>query len=79
MASAIPHRVPAGGARCGNVAQLTGVDNVTGEQWGLMEFNNTVGSGACHGADGWPLYGASGVRGDSRSRRSRKWSCSTRC
>ena len=63
MASAIPGRVPAGGARCGNVAQLTGVDNVTGEQWGLMEFNNTVGSGACHGADGWPLYESVGCAG----------------
>ena len=63
MASAIPGAVPAGGARCGNVAQLTGVDNITGEQWGLMEFNNTVGSGAARGADGWPLYESVGCAG----------------
>ncbi len=63
MASAIPERVPAGGARCGNVPQLTGVHSVTGEQWGLMQFNNTVGGGASKGADGWPLYESVGCAG----------------
>jgi N-methylhydantoinase B len=63
MAAAVPDLVPAGGARCGNVAQLTGVDNVTGEPWGLMEFNNTVGAGGAKGADGWPLYESVGCAG----------------
>lgn len=56
MASALPDRVPAGGARCNNTPQLAGVDSRTGEPWGVMLFNNTSGQGGAKGADGWPLW-----------------------
>jgi N-methylhydantoinase B len=56
MASAVPELVPAGGCRCANIPQFAGVDSQTGDSWGAMLFNNSGGSGAAAGADGWPLY-----------------------
>jgi N-methylhydantoinase B len=56
MADAIPDLVPAGGCRCANIPQFAGLDSETGDSWGAMLFNNSGGSGAAAGADGWPLY-----------------------
>jgi N-methylhydantoinase B len=56
MAGPLPDRVAAGGARCQNVPQLAGTDSRTGEDWGVMLFNNTSGQGACNDTDGWPLW-----------------------
>lgn len=63
MAAALPSRVPAGGARCGNTPQLAGVDERTGEPWGVMLFNGTGGAGGTEGADGWPLVESIGAAG----------------
>ena len=56
MASAIPDLVPAGGTRQSNIPQFSGRDRATGEEWGVMLFNGTGGSGASRSADGWPLF-----------------------
>jgi N-methylhydantoinase B len=63
MAHAIPDRVLAGTVRCSNVPQFTGVDERTGEAWGVMLFNNTGGQGASKETDGWPLYESSAAAG----------------
>lgn len=63
MAAAVPDRVPAGGARCGNTPQLAGVDERTGQPWGVMLFNGTGGAGGTNGADGWPLVESIGAAG----------------
>jgi N-methylhydantoinase B len=55
MAQAIPDRVPAGGAHCGNLPTFSGIDEGTGVAWGVMLFNNGGGGGASKNADGWPL------------------------
>jgi N-methylhydantoinase B len=56
MASAIPDLVPAGGTRQSNIPQFSGRDPETSEEWGVMLFNGTGGSGASHSTDGWPLF-----------------------
>jgi N-methylhydantoinase B len=56
MAEAIPERVCAGGTKQSNLPQFSGVDPRTAEPWAVMLFNGTGGSGAAHGADGWPLF-----------------------
>ena len=55
MANAVPDKVAAGGPRCANIPQFSGVDEGTGEPWGAMLFNNGGGQGASLGTDGWPL------------------------
>jgi N-methylhydantoinase B len=55
MARAIPEKVAAGGPRCANIPQFSGIDNRTGEAWGAMLFNNGGGQGASLNTDGWPL------------------------
>ena len=54
MAAVLPDRVAAGTVRCSNVPQMAGVDDRTGEAWGVMLFNNMGGGGGAKGADGWP-------------------------
>ena len=56
MATAIPELVSAGGTKVSNVPQFSGVDARTGEEWAVMLFNGTGGSGAAKDADGWPLF-----------------------
>jgi N-methylhydantoinase B len=55
MASAIPEKIAAGGPRCANIPQFSGIDEGTGEPWGAMLFNDGGGQGASNGTDGWPL------------------------
>lgn len=55
LAAAMPDRVPAGGTRCANIPQFAGVDETSGEAWGVMLFNNGQGGGASKNADGWPV------------------------
>jgi N-methylhydantoinase B len=55
LAQAVPERVAAGGPRFANCPTLSGIDERTGEAWGLMFFNDGGGGGAAPGADGWPL------------------------
>jgi N-methylhydantoinase B len=54
MAAAVGERVPAGSCRRCNVF-FGGVDETSGEPWGVMFVNNGGGGGAALGTDGWPL------------------------
>ena len=63
MAKALPERVFAGGARCNNMPDFSGVHPESGEPWGTMMFNNNGGMGACRGADGWPMFGSQSAMG----------------
>src|SRR5581483_1869080 len=63
MAAAVPELVPAGGCRCANIPQFAGIDDRTGESWGAMLFNNSGGSGAVRGFDGWPLWESQAAAG----------------
>ncbi|MFN8215948.1 MAG: hydantoinase B/oxoprolinase family protein [Solirubrobacterales bacterium] len=56
MVAAMPERVPAGGARCGNIPQFAGAGADGHEPWGFMLFNNAGAGGAAQGNDGWPLW-----------------------
>lgn len=63
MAAAVPELVIAGSCRCGNVPQFSGIDEAAGEPWGVMFFNNSGGSGAVNGFDGWPLWESQAAAG----------------
>jgi len=63
MAEAIPELVAAGGTKQSNLPQFSGGSSEGGEPWAVMLFNGTGGSGAAHGADGWPLYESIGGQG----------------
>lgn len=63
MASAVPELVPAGSVRCQIVPQFAGVDERTGEPWGVMLFNNSGGQGATREVDGWPLWESTSASG----------------
>lgn len=56
MVEAMPERVPAGGARCGNIPQFAGNGADGHSPWGFMLFNNAGAGGAAKGNDGWPLW-----------------------
>lgn len=55
LTRAVPELVMAGTARCANVPQITGIDERTGERWGVQVFNNAGGGGAALDNDGWPM------------------------
>lgn len=63
MAACVPDLVIAGSTRCANVPQFAGIDECTGEAWGVMFFNNSGGSGAVKGFDGWPLWESQAAAG----------------
>jgi N-methylhydantoinase B len=63
MASAVPELVIAGSCRCGNVPQFSGIDERTDDPWAVMFFNNSGGSGAVKGYDGWPLWESQAAAG----------------
>lgn len=56
LVAAMPQRVPAGGARCGNIPQFSGPGADGHSPWGFMLFNNAGAGGAAMGNDGWPLW-----------------------
>ncbi|MCW3066041.1 MAG: hypothetical protein JWN32_3213 [Solirubrobacterales bacterium] len=56
MAGGVPDLVSAGGTKQSNLPQFSGVDPGTGEEWAVMLFNGTGGSGAAKDCDGWPLF-----------------------
>ncbi len=67
MAAAVPELVAAGTARCSNVPQFTGKHPETGEEWGVMVFNNSGGGGAVREADGWPLMESPSAMGGQKT------------
>ena len=66
LAPAIPDLVVAGTARSSTTPQFFGLDEETGEDWGMMIFNSTGGGGACKEADGWPLMETTGAMGGQK-------------
>jgi N-methylhydantoinase B len=67
LVSAIPELVAGGTGRCGNVPQFSGIDERSGEEWGMMIFNACQGGGATREADGWPLMESPAAMGGQKS------------
>jgi N-methylhydantoinase B len=63
LAAAMPGRVLAGSARCGNVPQFSGASGWDGEPWGVMLFNNIGAMGGSEDQDGWPLIESQAAMG----------------
>jgi N-methylhydantoinase B len=57
LASAIPEKVMAGTCRgAQNILTVASKDAETGEEWGVILFNGSGGSGATAQNDGWPVF-----------------------